>query len=39
MTHGFLMEATKAGTREVGTSFWATPGFVAAFIFRMKRGK
>lgn len=39
MTHGFLMEDTKAGTREVVTSSWATPGFVTAFIFMIKRGK
>lgn len=39
MTHGFLMEGMKAGTREVGTSSCAMPGFVTAFIFMMKRGK
>lgn len=39
MTHSFLMEGTKAGTREVGTSSGATPGFVTAFISAMKRGK
>lgn len=39
MTRVFLMEGTRAGTREVGTSSWAVSGFVTAFIFMIERGK
>lgn len=39
MTHSFLMEGTKAGTREVGTSSGAMPGFVTAFIFCNEKRK